>query len=108
MRDCDSFDGDVIEAGTRVEIRARVLEPEERADGLPPDTARLPYELRARGLLVQPCLVGDQATIRTATGRLLRGSLESVEPADTHTFGRPPRALVEVVERIGCIRDELS
>jgi 2-amino-4-ketopentanoate thiolase alpha subunit len=95
-----------IPAGTRVEIRARVLDPADRAPGLPPDTAALPYEMRARGTLVEPCAVGEEARILTAARRTLVGTLTVVEPADTHTFGRPHPALVEVAGRIGGMLEE--
>ena len=97
-----------IPAGTRVEIRARVLDPVDRAPGLPPDTAALPYEMRARGTLLAAGTVGEEASIVTAARRTLVGVLAQVEPADTHTFGRPHPALVEVAGRIGGMLEELT
>jgi hypothetical protein len=81
-------------------VRQRLLEPHERAASLPEDTAALPYEALVRGILLEPTKVGSSATIRTAAGRVVAGQLEIVEPADTHTFGRPPAALVAVDEAI--------
>ncbi len=89
-----------VAGGTRVAVRQRLLEPHERAASLPADTAALPYEALVRGILIAPAEVGAQATIRTAAGRVLMGQLEDVEPADTHSFGRPPPALVAVDEAI--------
>ena len=63
-----------VASGTRVAVRQRLLEPHERAPSLPEDTADLPYEALVRGILL--------------------------EPADAHTFGRPPAALVAVDEAI--------
>jgi hypothetical protein len=88
---------DVVPAGTRVQVRFVVLEPAERTASLPEDTARVPYEARVRGLLTAPGRTGEQVTVRTAAGRTMVGELELVEPADLHTFGRPPAALVEAV-----------
>jgi hypothetical protein len=90
----------IVASGTRVAVRQRLLEPHERAPSLPEDTATLPYEALVRGILLEPAEVGAQATIRTAAGRVVAGQLEIVEPADAHTFGRPPAALVAVDEAI--------
>jgi len=89
-----------VPAGTRVEIRIRFLEPDERAPGLPSDTARLPYEGRTRGYLLAAASEGDVVRIATPTGREMTGVLETVEPSDTHTFGRPCAALVAAVRAI--------
>lgn len=90
-------------AGTKVALRQRLLEPEERASSLPQDTAALPYEALIRGVLLEAAEVGELASIRTAAGRVLRGRLEVVEPADEHTFGRPPPALVAADEAISAL-----
>ena len=90
-----------------MQIRFTLLEPSRRAPGLPDDTAGVPYEGRVRGTLVAPAALGERATVRTATGRELSGALEVVEPADLHTFGRPPRALVEAVEHIRVLPERL-
>ncbi len=89
-----------VAGGTRVAVRQRLLEPDERAPSLPEDTAALPYEALVRGILLEPAEVGAHATVRTATGRVLSGRLEVVEPADLHTFGRPAPALIAVDEAI--------
>jgi 2-amino-4-ketopentanoate thiolase alpha subunit len=89
-----------VQAGTRVEIRQRLLDPEERAPGLPPDTSRLPYEATVRGTLVAAAGLGDEARILTAAGRIVSGRLELVEPSDDHSFGRPVPALVAADEAI--------
>jgi hypothetical protein len=96
-----------VPAGTRVQVLQRLLEPHERAPGLPEDTAELPYEARVRGVLLEPTRPGEPATIRTAIGRTVTGRLEVVEPADTHSFGRPHPTLVEVAEEMRSLREEL-
>jgi hypothetical protein len=90
-----------VQPGTRVQIRFVLLAPSERAPGLPEDTAATPYVGRVRGMLLTPALPGDAATVRTASGRELSGRLEQVEPADTHTFGRPLPALLTAIEPMG-------
>lgn len=94
-------------AGTRVQIRFTLLDPSERASGLPDDTAAVPYVGRVRGALLAPARVGEAATVRTAVGRELSGELEVVEPADLHTFGRPQPALVAAVEPMRALLERL-
>lgn len=98
---------ETVPVGTRVQLRFVVLEPGERAASLPEDTAAVPYEARVRGRLVAAARVGEEGTIRTAVGRELTGELELVEPADLHTFGRPPAALVEAVAPLGALLEGL-
>jgi len=97
-----------IPAGTRVQVRFTLLDPAERAAGIPADTAAVPYEVRARGLLVSPASLGGPASVRTASGRVVDGELEIVEPGDTHTFGRPVPALVASVAAIEALRRSLE
>jgi hypothetical protein len=96
-----------VAPGTRVQIRFTLLEPSERAPGLPEDTAAVPYVGRVRGTLLAAARAGGPATVRTASGRELSGELEVVEPADLHTFGRPQPALVVAVEPMGALLDGL-
>jgi hypothetical protein len=95
-----------VTAGTRVAVRLRLLDPGERAPGLPPETAALPYEAIVRGVLVEDAALGEEATVRTAIGRRVAGRLETIEPADTHTFGRPAPALVAMTESIADLQRE--
>lgn len=89
-----------VTAGSRVQIGYTLLKPEERAPGLPADTAQVPYDVKVRGILQRPAAIGDRVTVTTATGRQLAGVLTVVDPADTHTFGRPVAALVQTMESI--------
>jgi hypothetical protein len=78
---------DEISAGTWVEIEQTVLEPTERAPGLPDDTKAVPLLLRVSGFLVDPVEVGGRATVRTIIGRTLTGTLRTVNPRYSHSFG---------------------
>jgi len=97
-----------VPAGTRVQVRTILLHPAERATGIPADTAGVPYEVRARGILVSAAAPGAPAAVRTATGRIVAGELEIVEPADTHSFGRPVPALVESIAAIETLKRSLE
>lgn len=99
---------DPASVGTRVQISFRVLEPGNRADSVPSDTAEVPYEVKVRGVLMEQAALGEQAHIITQAGRALVGRVDVIEPADTHSFGRPPRALVEAQESIRALLEERS
>jgi hypothetical protein len=76
-----------VKAGTWVQVRATVLSPGERAPAVPPDTARVPLEMRVKGFLLEETEMGKEACVSTVTGRRARGTLEAVEPWHTHGFG---------------------
>jgi len=77
----------MLKAGTWVEIEAVLLKPEERAPNLPPDTAQVPYVLKASGFLVQDSEMGEVATIKTVIGLEYRGTVTVANPGYTHSFG---------------------
>lgn len=76
-----------IAAGTWVEIESVLLEPGERAPNLPPETAKVPYILKASGFLVGDAELGREATIRTLIGLEYRGRVVAVNPGYGHSFG---------------------
>jgi hypothetical protein len=78
-----------VEAGTWVEVRRVVLPPAERAAQIPPDTRRVPLELRVKGFLVTSARLGKEAVIRTTAGRRHHGMLLEANPAYSHGFGPP-------------------
>ncbi len=73
--------------GTWVEIELVILKPEERADSLPADTRKVPYTLRVSGFLAQDGELGQPATIHTIIGRQLTGTLVTILPSYSHSFG---------------------
>ena len=73
--------------GTWVEIEQVILSPEERASSLPEDTRKVPYALRVSGFLMQDRSLGETALIRTIIGRELTGTLVTVNPSYSHSFG---------------------
>lgn len=76
-----------IPQNTWVEVEQVVLHPEERAANLPEDTRQTPYILRVSGFLQHEADLGDTVTIRTMIGRELTGTLKTVMPSYTHSFG---------------------
>ncbi len=74
--------------GDWVRVVRTALTPEERAPGIPEETACTPLMLWVKGaLLTETAAVGDEVEVETATGRRVRGKLETVAPAWRHDFG---------------------
>ena len=80
-------------AGDWVEIESVLLEPADRAAGLPEATADKPLVMWVKGFSRVEAGVGDEAEVETMTGRIVRGRLSAVNPGYTHTFGTPPPEL---------------
>jgi hypothetical protein len=76
-----------IAKGTWVEIEQVVLKPEERAPTLPEDTRQTPYMLRVSGFLLDDAEMGQEVKIRTIIMRELQGTLRTVLPSYSHSFG---------------------
>jgi hypothetical protein len=87
---------ETIAEGTWVEVHRTVLPAGERAPQVPEDTQAVPLEMRAKGWLVGPARVGDEAEVVTAAGRRLKGILTEGNPAYSHSFGPPIPELLEV------------
>jgi hypothetical protein len=84
---------DSARAGDWVEIHGIVLEVGQRAPQVPDDTREVPLEMRVRGHALDAASVGEELQLRTAAGRILRGTLAAVNPVYPHGFGSPPPEL---------------
>lgn len=82
--------------GDWVEIEYLLLEPADRAPGLPVDTASTPLVAWVKGFALADAALGDELEVETMSGRHVHGTLSSVDPGYTHTFGSPPRELAHV------------
>jgi hypothetical protein len=87
---------ELIAKGTWVEIHCIVLAAGERAPQVPDDTQQVPLEMRVKGFLTAPAVVGKEAEILTPAGRRLHGTVTEVNPAYTHGFGPPIPALSSI------------
>jgi hypothetical protein len=85
-----------IDAGTWVELHRIVLSSDERSPHLPDDTRQLPLEMRVKGFLIDAAAIGEEAQIKTVTGRHLHGTLAAANPAYTHSFGPPIAELATI------------
>ncbi len=85
-----------VARGTWVEIESIVLQPSERAPGLPEETARTPYVLRLSGFLEEEAEVGQDVTVKSLIGRTHRGVLRLVNPGYDHSFGTTVPELLRI------------
>ncbi|HMM35661.1 MAG TPA: 2-amino-4-oxopentanoate thiolase subunit OrtA [Thermoanaerobaculia bacterium] len=90
-----------VAKGTWVGIESVVLTPEERAPGLPEDTAATPYVLRLSGFLAEEAEVGQQVSVTSLIGRTHRGVLREVNPSYDHSFGATVPELLQIGLREG-------
>ena len=77
----------MIKKGTWVCVFKTILEPGERAEGIPADTAKTPLRMWVCGFLEEDAVVGDEVKIRTKMNRLEEGRLEEANPATAVNFG---------------------
>lgn len=82
-----------------VEVEWTALEPEDRREGIPGDTAATPLKVRARGM-TGSALPGESAVVTTVIGREVVGVVREVEPGYQHSFGRPLPAWLEMRDAI--------
>ncbi|MDD3107146.1 MAG: 2-amino-4-oxopentanoate thiolase subunit OrtA [Bacilli bacterium] len=77
----------MIKKNTWVRIHRILLEPKDRASHIPEDTKQTPLEMWTKGYLLNDANIGDEVQIKTITGRIEQGTLESVNPAYMHNYG---------------------
>jgi hypothetical protein len=90
-----------IKRGSFVEIRKVLLERSERAEHLPEETKKVPFEARVRGFLMRDANLGEEVEIGTPIGRFMKGTLVAENSPFTRGFGKPVRELVEVSRDLG-------
>jgi len=83
-------------AGDWVEVESVLLEPAERASGLPPETAERALVMWVKGFACGAASLGGELEIETMTGRSVVGRLSAVNPGYTHKFGPPAPELVRI------------
>ena len=77
----------MIKKGTWVNIRKIILEPKERAAGIPDDTKSVPLIMWVKGFLQDDANLGDDVTITTRMGRYESGILEAANPDIDVNYG---------------------
>jgi len=77
----------MVKKGTWVSIRNTILESNERAAGIPDDTAAVPLVMWVKGTLQNDAEIGEQATVHTRMGRIESGILEEANPNASIDYG---------------------
>lgn len=86
--------------GDWVLLQNVILQPSERAPQVPEDTKQVPLKQWVKGWLTEDAKIGQEATARTRTGRVIKGTLVEEAPAYTHSFGQFIPELLKVQESI--------
>ena len=90
----------LVKKGTYVRIRQHLLLPGERSERLPLDTQKVPLKMWARGRLCEEAELFEEVSIKTASGRIVRGVLKEVEPKYKHSYGEFVDEILQMRERI--------
>lgn len=85
-----------IKKGTWVQIYKVILAPGERSSNLPPETRKVPFEMRVKGFLLEDAEIGEEARICTVIGREIKGTLVEANPCYPHNFGKPVPELLSI------------
>lgn len=86
----------MIKAGTWVKIEDTVLESQNRAPQLPEDTKGVPLLMWTKGYLMENGVMNEYSTVKTITGRIVRGRIIEVEPFYQHNYGDFVPELMEI------------
>ena len=74
--------------GDWVQVHIVVLQPEQRAHGIPDDTHGVPLEMWVKGTLLDgKADLGDTVSVLTRTKRTVSGTMCAVNPSFSHSFG---------------------
>ncbi len=94
--------------GDWVRIHSVVLNPGERAEGLPEDTAAVPLERWEKGFLLSPeAEIGETVKIKTLTGRTGSGELIEISPVYRHGFGLFVPEILEIDRQLLSAMEEI-
>ena len=97
----------MVRKGSWVRIHNIVLKAEDRTAKIPEDTQKCDLEMWDKGWLIDDTAeTGDVITIKTATGRLLEGTLIEENPHYTHSYGDYVPEIFEIDRRLKSIMQE--
>jgi len=89
-----------------IQIKITLLEPGDRKEGLPEDTAQKPFIALVKGYLVQEeAETGQKVTIRTPSGRQMEGEFIAVNPPYGYDYGAPIPELLSIGAELHAILD---
>ena len=87
--------------GDWVRIHAIVLKAAERTAKIPEDTQRCDLQQWTKGFLQEEAAeVGDEVTVKTAVGRLVKGTLIEEGPYYTHSYGKFVPEIIDIDKQL--------
>ena len=90
----------MIPKGTFVRVKQVVYTTQERLSSIPKPTKETPLVLWCKGILQHDAQMMDEVEIRTSSGRLQKGFLETIQPSYQHTFGLDLEELRQIRHQI--------
>ena len=82
----------MVKKGEWVRIHSVVLKAEERTAKIPEDTQKCDLQEDAE--------IGDVVTVKTACGRMEKGTLIEVNPYYTHSYGKFVPEIIEIDKQL--------
>ncbi|NBH61706.1 2-amino-4-ketopentanoate thiolase [Anaerotruncus sp. 80] len=87
--------------GDWVRIHAIVLKAAERTAKIPEDTQRCDLQQWTKGFLQEEAAeVGDEVTVKTAVGRMVKGTLIEEGPYYTHSYGKFVPEIIDIDKQL--------
>ena len=87
--------------GDWVRIHSIVLKADERTAKLPEDTQKCDLQQWTKGYLQEESAeIGDEVSVETAVGRIVKGTLLEVGPYYTHSYGKFVPEIIEIDKQL--------
>jgi len=90
----------ILNEGTFVRVRKHLLKQGERSEAVPEDTAQVPFKSWIKGRLLEEAELYESASIVTATGRVVKGTVKEVHPKYRHDYGNYVEEIQKMRETI--------
>ena len=87
--------------GDWVRSHSIVLKADERTAKLPEDTQKCDLQQWTKGYLQEKSAeIGDEVSVETAVGRIVKGTLLEVGPYYTHSYGKFVPEIIEIDKQL--------
>ena len=77
----------LLKKGEFVRIREYLLSPKNRLENVPEDTSKVPLKMWIKGELLEEVELFEKTRIKTATGRVVEGTVKEKQPKYKHNYG---------------------
>ncbi|QVK20895.1 2-amino-4-ketopentanoate thiolase [Mycoplasmatota bacterium] len=95
----------MIRKDSYVEVHIIVLSSEDRTAKIPEETKKVPYEMFVKGFLVNDADLKEEVSIKTITGRVVKGILIKENPTYELGYGNYVSHIMKIKE---ILRDEID